>query len=53
MPLLEGIRIGERATCTLGENLDEVDPDENVCHASPGGVCHVSSGGGVPTMTTT
>ena len=32
----------------LGKS-DEVDPDENVCHASSGDVCHVLSGGGVPT----
>ena len=49
VPLLEGER---RATCTLGENPNEVDPDENVCHASLGGVCHVLSGGRVPTATT-
>ena len=49
VPLLEVVRIGEaRHVYSLG-NPDEVDPDENVCHASSGDVCHVLSGEGVPT----
>ena len=31
-------------------NPDGINPDRNVCHVSPGSVCHVSSGGGVLTM---
>ena len=50
VPLLEVVRIGEaRHVYSLG-NPDEVDPDENVCHASSGDVCHVLSGGGVHTV---
>ena len=41
--LPEGVRIGERATCPLG-NPDEVSPDSDACS--------VSSGGGVPTPCT-
>ena len=48
MPLLEGVRIGEARHVYSWGNLDEVNPDENVCHASSGDVCHVL--GGVPTM---
>ena len=31
-------------------NPDGGNPDENACHVSLGSMCHVSSGGGVPTM---
>ena len=31
-------------------NLDEGNLDENTCHVSSRNVCHVASGGGVPTM---
>ena len=50
MPLLEVVRIGEARHVYSWGNPDGVNPNENVCHASPGDVCHVLSGGGVPTM---
>ena len=40
--LPKGIRIGERATCPSLGSLDGVAPDNKACH--------VSSGGGVPTL---
>ena len=46
VPLLEIIRIGEARHVYSWGNSDEVDPNENVCHASSGDVCHVLSGGG-------
>ena len=60
MLLLEGVRIGERATCPLGESgwsLIRIAM-RATCPTlgSPNGVAsdsevrHVSSGGGVPTM---
>ena len=52
VPFLEGVRIGEARHVYSWGNPDEVDLDENVCHASSGDVCHVLSGGGVPTNTT-
>ena len=48
--LLEVVRIGEARHMYSWGNLDGVNPDENVCHASSGDVCHVLSGGGVLTM---
>ncbi|RVW22440.1 putative acyl-activating enzyme 21 [Vitis vinifera] len=42
-------QIGEARHVYSWGNLDEVNPDENVCHASSGDVCHVW--GGVPTVT--
>ena len=42
VPFPEGVQIGERATCPVGGNPDGVAPDRDMCH--------VSSGGGVPTM---
>ena len=46
VPLLEGVRIGETCHVYSWGNPSEVNPDENVCHASSGDVCHVW--GGVP-----
>ena len=40
--LLEGVQIGEARHVSSWGNPDEADPDRNLCH--------VSSGGGVPTM---
>ena len=50
MPLLEAVRIGGARRVYSWENPDGVNPDDNVCHTSIGDVCHVVSGGGVPTM---
>ena len=50
VPLLEAVRIGEARRVYSWENPDGVNPDDNVCHASIGDVCHVVSGGGVPTL---
>ena len=44
MLLLEGVRIGERATCPSLGSLDGVTPDSEARH--------MSSGGGVPTVST-
>ena len=49
VPLLEGVRIGEARHVYSWGNPHGGNPDENVCHMSPGSMCHVSSGGGVPT----
>ena len=50
VPLLEGVRIGETRHVYSWGNPDEVNLDENVCHASSGDVCHMW--GGVPTTST-
>ena len=50
MPPLEAVRIGEARHVYSWENPDEVNPDDNVCHALIGDVCHVVSGGEVPTI---
>ena len=50
VPLLEVVRIGEARHVYSWGNPDMVKPDENVCHASSGDVCHVLSGGGVHTV---
>ena len=47
--LLEGVWIGKARHVYSWGNPDGINPDRNVCHVSPGSVCHVSSGGGVPT----
>ena len=47
MPLLEVVRIGEACHVYSWGNPNEVNSDDNVCHASLGDVCHVW--GGVPT----
>ena len=49
--LLEVVRIGEARHVHSWGNPNGVNPDENVCHVSSGDVCHVLSGGGVPTPT--
>ena len=43
VPLLEGVRIGEAHHVYSWGNPDEINSDENVCHASP-----VPRVGGVP-----
>ena len=48
--LLEGVRIGEAHHVYSWGNPDEGNPDENACHVLSGNVCHVSSGGGIPTV---
>ena len=45
VPLLEGVWIGEARHVYSWGNPDEINPDENVCHASSGDVCHVWGGG--------
>ena len=50
VPLLEGVRIGEARHVYSWGNPDGGNLDENACHMSPGSMCHVSSGGGVPTI---
>ena len=50
VPLLEVVRIGEARHVYSWGNPDGVNPNENVCHASSGDVCHVLSEGGVPTL---
>ena len=50
VPLLEGVWIGEARHVYSWGNPDGGNPDENACHVLSGNVCHVSSGGGVPTM---
>ena len=47
--LFEVVQIGEARHVYSWVNPDGVNPDENVCHASSGDVCHVLSGEGVPT----
>ena len=47
VPLLEVVRIGEARHVYSWWNPDEVNPDDNVCHALLGDVCHMW--GGVPT----
>ena len=49
VPLLKGVRIGEARHVYSWGNPDGGNPDENACHVSPGSMCHMSSGGGVPT----
>ena len=49
MLLPEGVRIGEAHHVYSWGNPDGGDLDENACHVSSGNVCHVLSGGGVPT----
>ena len=44
MPFLEGVRIGEARHVYSWGDPDEINPDENVCHASSGDVCHVWEG---------
>ena len=47
--LPEEVRIGEARHAYSWGNPDGGNPDENTCHVSLGNVCHVASGGGVPT----
>ena len=49
VPLLEGVQKGEARHVYSWGNPDRDSPDENTCHVSLGNVCHVASGGGVPT----
>ena len=51
--LLSGkVRIGEARHVYSWRNPDGGNPDENTCYVSSGNVCHVASGGGVPTLAT-
>ena len=50
VPLLEVFRIGKTRHVYSWGNPDEVNSDDNVCHASLGDVCHVWEG--VPTAST-
>ena len=52
MLLLEEVRIGEACHVYSWGNQDRGNPDEKTCHVSLENVCHVASGGGVPTMPT-
>ena len=50
MLLPKEIRIGEARHVYSWGNPDEGNSDDNACHVLSGNVCHMSSGGGVPTM---
>ena len=53
VPLLKVVRIGEVRHVYYWGNPDGSNPDKNTCHMSSGNVCHVASGGGIPTVSMT